>query len=221
MCTKNNVCNKVIKTFINNFGVEEIQYCVNEGGHKGKCSYRPNYKLFGAYETKIKNKLYNAALSTAGETAKNSPILNRALRWVGKPITGLEERKLKSEGIYRVGIRKDEASYFKNCSEVEIKLYEVVKKVYDGISDETTKCYYCNEDFNFDDFLLGSKNPNSVQICHLNPLNEDKVMHNVDNCFWGHRQCNIIQGDQPIFDMFQRIQKICNNLKSKLQNSTE
>ena len=210
-------CEKVIKIFVNNFGVKESQICVREHGHKGRCSYRPDYSVFGDNETKIKNKLNNAAVSTAGETAQNSPILNRSLRWVAKPITMLEERTLKSEGKYRIGIRKDEASSFKNCSEVEQKLYTVVKKVHDGITDDTTKCFYCNEEFHFNDFLLGAKNPNSVQICHYNPLSEEEIMHKPDNCFWGHRQCNIMQGDQSIIDMYERVVKIQKNLKLKLK----
>lgn len=217
MCVDNKICGKTIKTFINNFDIEESQFCVKDSGHKGRCSYRPDYKIFGSNEVKIKNKLNNSALSTAGETAQNSPILNRALRWLAKPISMIEERSLKAKGQYRVGIRKDEASTFKNCSEVEQKLYQVVKKVHNGVSDETTKCYYCDGEFSFDDFLKGSKNPDSIQICHLNPLSENEVMHNADNCFWGHRQCNIIQGDQTIMETYKRVNQIHNTLKKRLK----
>jgi hypothetical protein len=216
MCTVSDPCGKTIKTFVNNFGNEETQHCIREQGHKGRCSYRPNYKLFGDNEEKIKAKLNNAALYTAGETAENSPILNRAQRWTAKPLSMDEEQVLKVEGKYRVGIRKDEASTFQYCSEIERNLFRVVQKVYEGVTDNSTQCYYCGEGFDFENFLLSSKNPASIQICHLKPLSENEIMHKPENCFWGHRQCNIIQGNQSIEEMYNRIQKIQINLKSKL-----
>jgi len=215
MCDTNKICNKTIKIIKNNFDCEETQKCVLEVGHLGKCSYRPDYKLFGKDEIKIKNKLNNAALSTAGETAKNSPILNRAQRWSAKPISILEEHQLKKEGVYRVGIRKDEASTFLNCTKTEQKLYEVVKKVYLKEYDETTCCHICGEQFKYDEFLLGAKNPNSIQICHNEPLSEKKIMHTPENCFWGHRQCNIMQGDHSINSMMIRMKKIITYQENK------
>jgi hypothetical protein len=210
-------CEKVIKIFVNNFGVKESQVCVREHGHKGRCSYRPDYSLFGLDENKIKNKLSNGALSTAGETAKNSPIMNRASRWVATPITMSEEYRLKKEGLFRVGIRKDEASSFENCSKVEHKLYNVVKKVFNGEFDSTTCCQICGEQFEYGDFLLGLKNPKAIQLCHEEPLNEDKVMHTEENCFWGHRQCNAMQGDHSIDSMLKKMEKIVEYQNKKRQ----
>ena len=201
-------CGNIIKTFVNNFGVEESQICVRKWGHRGRCSYSPDYSIFGDDETKIKNKLHNGALSTAGETAKNSPILNRAQRWNAKPISMSEEYQLKKDGIFRVGIRKDEASSFENCFNVEHKLYDIVKKVFNGEFDSTTCCQICGEQFEYSDFLLGSKNPKSIQLCHEEPLSEDKVMHTKENCFWGHRQCNAMQGDHSIESMMEKMKKI-------------
>jgi hypothetical protein len=168
-------------------------------------------------ENKIKNKLSNGALSTAGETAKNSPIMNRASRWVATPITMSEEYRLKKEGVFRVGIRKDEASSFENCSKVEHKLYNVVKKVFNGEFDSTTCCQICGEQFEYGDFLLGLKNPKAIQLCHEEPLNEVKVMHTEENCFWGHRQCNAMQGDHSIDSMLKKMEKIVEYQNKKRQ----
>jgi hypothetical protein len=212
-------CNSKIKTFINNFGDEESQYCVLDIGHSGRCSYRPNYKIFGEDETKIKNKLNNSAHNTAGETAKNSPIVNRALRWNAKPISMKEEFQLKKENQFRVGIRKDEAAPFENCSKIEQKLYSVVTKVFNGIQDHTTCCQICGEQFEYSEFLLGAKNSNSIQLCHEDPLSEEKIMHNEDNCFWGHRQCNSMQGDHSIASMMIRMEKIVQYQNKKRENS--
>lgn len=208
-------CGIEIKRFVNNFGVEEVQKCILEQGHYGRCSYRPNYRIFGEDEIKIKNKLNNSALSTAGETAKNSPILNRALRWSAKPISMLEEYQLKKENQFRVGIRKDEAAPFENCSKIEQKLYSVIKKVYENVFDETTCCQICGEQFKYSEFLLSAKDPNSIQLCHEEPLNENNIMHNENNCFWGHRQCNSMQGDHSITSMMSRIEKIVNYQNKK------
>lgn len=201
-------CDKIIKQFINNFGSLETQRCVLEKGHSGRCSYRPNYKIFGDDETKIKNKLNNSALQTAGETAKNSPILNRAPRWSAQPISMEEEYRLKKENKFRVGIRKDEAAPFENCTKIEQKLYLVISKVYSGISDDSTCCQICGEQFKYPEFLLSAKDPNSIQLCHEEPLNEDFVMHNEENCFWGHRQCNSMQGNHSIPSMMKKMEKI-------------
>jgi hypothetical protein len=214
------VCGKKIKSFINNFGLEETQNCVLESGHKGRCSYRPDYKIFGEYQGKIKEKISNAALSTAGETANNSPIKNRAYRWSEPPISMNEETRLKKEGKFRVGIRKDEAAPFSNCTKIEKKLYETLKKTFLGIQDETTCCPYCDDQFTFEQFLLNAKNPNSIQICHWEPLSEDEVKHNENNCFWGHRQCNITHGDQNIPDLIQRLKKMVNNLEKRVPKCT-
>lgn len=210
-------CEKVIKVFVNNFGFKESQICVREHGHKGRCSYRPDYTIFGSDENKIKNKLQNGALSTAGETAKNSPIVNRALRWNSKPISASEETKLKKQGIFRVGIRKDEASSFENCSKIEHKLYNVVKKVFNGEVDSTTCCQICGEQFEYHDFLLGAKNPKSIQLCHEEPLSENKIMHTEENCVWGHRQCNAMQGDHSIESMLKKMEKIVEFQNKKRQ----
>jgi hypothetical protein len=201
-------CNIKIKTFVNNFGVEETQRCVLEKNHFGRCSYRPDYKIFGDDEIKIKNKLNNSAFNTAGETAKNSPIKNRALRWNAKPISMKEEYELKKESKFQVGIRKDEAAPFEDCSKIEQKLYSVIKKVYNNLNDETTCCLICGEQFKYSEFLLGAKEPNSIQLCHEEPLNEDNIMHNEDNCSWGHRQCNSMQGNHSIISMMMRMEKI-------------
>jgi hypothetical protein len=210
-------CENIIKIFVNNFGVKESQICVREFGHKGRCSYRPNYSIFGPDENKIKNKLHNGALSTAGETAKNSPIINRAQRWNALPIPVSEEYRLKKEGIFRVGIRKDEASAFENCSKVEHKLYNVVKKVFNGEFDSTTCCQICGEQLEYGDFLLGAKNPKSIQLCHEVPLSEEKIMHTEDNCVWGHRQCNAMQGDHSIDSMMYKMKKIVEYQNKKRQ----
>lgn len=202
------ICNKIIKEFINNFGDSETQKCILEKGHSGRCSYRPNFRIFGDDEIKIKNKLNNSALQTAGETAKNSPILNRAARWSAQPISMEEEYRLKKENKFRVGIRKDEAAPFENCTKIEQKLYSVVSKVYNNIQDDSTCCQICGEQFKYSEFLLSAKDPNSIQLCHEEPLNENFIMHNEDNCFWGHRQCNSMQGNHSIQSMMKKMEKI-------------
>ena len=68
-------------------------------------------------------------------------------------------------------------------------------------------------------FILGAKNPNSIQLCHEEPLSEEKIMHNEDNCFWGHRQCNSMQGDHSIASMMIRMEKIVQYQNKKRENS--
>ena len=154
-------------------------------------------------------------MSTAGESANNSPIKNRASRWIDIMISVEEEHQFKKENKFRIGIRKDEAAPFSNCTAIENKLYETVKKVHSGIQDETTCCPYCDDQFNYQQFLLNAKNPDSIQICHWEALSEDEVMHNEKNCFWGHRHCNITHGDQKIPDLILRLKKMIQTLEKK------
>lgn len=228
MCTNNKICGKTIKTIINVFDEEEVQKCVLENGHKGRCSYKWTKYLLkvDGYNLKdierIIDKIEKASYSTNGETAENSPIINRTLRYRARkedgtkliPVNGAEKRILKEEGKFRVAVRKDELSTFKNCQEIEKDLVCEVISVLNKTNPH--KCYFCGGDFTVDDFIgKDRKSPTSAQHGHKEPLSDDKVNHVSGNVSWQHRKCNLMQSDGSIEETYKYMKMAVKNLEEK------
>lgn len=214
MCYSYEFCSKEQKVITNGFGNEEVQRCVLPKGHKGRCSIRPDYKVFGESLGEIlKRKVQNAALSTAGETAKNSPIKNRLMRYSNtKHITKEEQYILKEHGQYRVGIRKDEASPFEYCQKIEMEMYFSLLDIFNNkYETDDSRCIICKEKLTIDNFLMTRENHNSIQSCHVDPLSEEEIMHKPGNVKWGHRWCNIVQNDKSVPDTLKGLIQILQN----------
>ena len=142
-------CNKVINTITNFWGDKEQILCIKEHGHKGVCGRRPDYSVFGIFKDYVANKIKNMATECAGETAHNSPVHNRGSRYnsmrKGKKqeiITQESKKLLKEQKIYKVGVRQDEISTYKNCQEVELDLYEDALNIFSG---EIVRCHICGD----------------------------------------------------------------------------
>ena len=213
------MCNKVIKTITNPFGDKEHQYCVKEKGHKYACSYKENYNVFEKFKKYVQGKLNNMAYSTAGSTAENSPILNRGSRFMpDRVISKKEEKLLKEQKVYRVGVRKDEVSTFEQCKLVEKDLYEDALKIYNG---EGCDCPLCGLPITWEQFTSKDRTDgNSIQGCHLDPLEEGKIQHYVGNVKWGHRDCNQMQGDRSISDMEEKLEVMLLHLRKVKHDTT-
>ena len=214
-------CEKVIKIFVNNFGVKESQTCVLSHGHKGRCSYKwtNSLKNIEGYDENdiqsLADKIFKAAYMTNGETAKNSPIVNRTYRFLAQnengekliAVTGKEKRLLKENGKFRIAVRKDELSTFKDCQKIEKELVDEVTKVLLGSSSHT--CFYCGGEFTVNDFIgKNRKDPNAAQHGHIEPLSDETVKHISGNVSWIHRECNLIQSDSSISEKFKKLKKI-------------
>lgn len=214
-------CEKVIKIFVNNFGVKESQTCVLSHGHKGRCSYKwtNSLKNIEGYDENdiqsLADKIFKAAYMTNGETAKNSPIVNRTYRFLAQnengekliAVTGKEKRLLKENGKFRIAVRKDELSTFKDCQKIEKELVDEVMKVLLGSLSHT--CFYCGGEFTVNDFIgKNRKDPNAAQHGHIEPLSDETVKHISGNVSWIHRECNLIQSDSSISEKFKKLKKI-------------
>ena len=211
-----NICNKVIKTIINPFGEEEHQYCVKEENHKYVCRFKEDYSVFDDDKTYVEGKIYNMAYSTAGSTASNSPILNRASRFSPpRVISKQEEIRLKEQQEYRVGVRKTEVSTFEQCKKVEVDLYNDALSIYDG---DGCDCPLCGVPITWEQFTSRDRTDgNSVQGCHLDPLEEGTIQHYVGNVKWGHRDCNQMQGDRDLVSMIDHLEVMLKHLR-KVKN---
>jgi len=210
------MCNKVIKTITNPFGEEEHQYCIKEENHKYVCRFKEDYSVFDDDKTYVEGKIYNMAYSTAGSTASNSPILNRASRYSPpRVISKQEEIRLKEQQEYRVGVRKTEVSTFEQCKKVEVDLYNDALSIYDG---DGCDCPLCGVPITWEQFTSRDRTDgNSVQGCHLDPLEEGTIQHYVGNVKWGHRDCNQMQGDRSIQDMEEKLEVMLSHIR-KIKN---
>jgi|TARA_B100000315_G_scaffold256342_1_gene302021 hypothetical protein len=210
------MCNKIIKTITNPFGEEEHQYCVKEENHKYVCRFKEDYSVFDDDKTYVEGKIYNMAYSTAGSTASNSPILNRASRFSPpRVISKQEEIRLKEQQEYRVGVRKTEVSTFEQCKKVEVDLYNDALSIYDG---DGCDCPLCGVPITWEQFTSRDRTDgNSVQGCHLDPLEEGTIQHYVGNVKWGHRDCNQMQGDRSIQDMEEKLEVMLSHIR-KIKN---
>jgi hypothetical protein len=146
----------------------------------------------------LADKIFKAAYMTNGETAKNSPIVNRTYRFLAQnengekliAVTGKEKRLLKENGKFRIAVRKDELSTFKDCQKIEKELVDEVTKVLLGSSSHT--CFYCGGEFTVNDFIgKNRKDPNAAQHGHIEPLSDETVKHISGNVSWIHRECNL------------------------------
>lgn len=221
MCDKSNTCGKTIKTIINAFGNEEVQTCVLEKSHKGRCSYKwvtylKNLKNLQKVDLeKLIDKIHKASYMTNGETAKNSPIINRTYRYIAKnekgenliPVTGKEKQILKEQGKFRVAVRKDELATFEECQKVEEQLVCEVLKVFS--EDTSHECFFCGETFTPHNFISKNrKDPNSAQHGHINPLSDNVYNHKSGNVSWIHRECNLMQSDGSIEEKYKKMKKV-------------
>ena len=221
MCLTNELCGKKIKTFVNVFGDEETQTCVKNNGHKGRCSYKWTHMLndVEGYDKgdlkSLADKIDKSSYMTNGETAHNSPIVNRTTRFLAQnengekliPVTGEEKRLLKEEGKFRIAVRKDELSTFTDCQKIEKDLVDEVMKVLCCLSSHC--CFFCLEEFTVDDFIgKNRKDPNAAQHGHINPLSDKEVRHLSGNVSWIHRECNLIQSDSSLMEKHKKLKKI-------------
>jgi hypothetical protein len=226
MCTKTNICNKTIKTITNVFGdVEDIK-CVLDLGHKGRCSYKWNHLLKnvkGINQRDIKklmDKIFKAAYMTNGETAQNSPIVNRTTRFLAQnekgekliPVPGNEKILLKEQGKYRVAVRKDELSTFEQCQKIEKDLvHEVLNVLHKGISQS---CFFCGGKFTENDFIgRDRKSPTAAQHGHIQPLSDNEIRHISGNVSWQHRRCNHMQSDASLVETYKYMKMAVENLE--------
>lgn len=79
-----------------------------------------------------------------------------------------------------------------------------------GISKkEFIICPLCNEPLFFYQFYKdGRKDHDSIQMGHKIPLTRGENTHNGKNVFWAHRDCNFIQGNKTINELFKKMAEI-------------
>lgn len=102
-----------------------------------------------------------------------------------------------------------EASTREHCLEICEKLYASFKNIYLNNRSDDTKCYFCLEEMQVEDFMVDARVAgNGAQGCHLEPLILNDIKHTASNIKWGHRDCNIAQGNRSVKDALTHFKNI-------------
>ena len=97
-------------------------------------------------------------------------------------------------------------------------MYEDALKIYNG---EGCDCPLCGLPITWEQFTSKDRTDgNSIQGCHLDPLEEGKIQHYVGNVKWGHRDCNQMQGDRSISDMEEKLEVMLLHIRKVKHDTT-
>lgn len=183
--------------------------CKKEKRHSDKCESTPflnHLKTFsnGKFR-KVAEKIEQDAYHTRGN--KTRPFKNRSFRW-DTPVENPEQHKNEKN----LGIPKKEYAAQEECFKVAQKLTrliyemagapkcppEITKLLDKKPICNSAKCPICNGSLDINDFRKAKWGKALIEMCHVQPLSEHKVMHNYKNMSWAHRECNIAQGEKSI-----------------------
>ena len=209
-------CNNPIRQDVNILGETENIVCVKPKGHSGRCA--ASVSKLGDIPKFILKKIERLCMITMGNNNANSRVYNRVgKRWEIPFITKEEELNdplvpASQSNTNKTHIRKVEWARAKDCQDVYKDMLNVVYNIYNGIEDESTKCPICKEQITKEELLIsGSKDPQGLQGCHVEPLSEEEIKHRKGNFLLGHRYCNIIQSDNSFEEMFDKLKLILKN----------
>ena len=69
--------------------------------------------------------------------------------------------------------------------------------------NNTTVCAICLDEIAFDLFHSAKRGKANLETCHLNPR-----IHDPNNVGFGHRECNIAQGNKSLDEFYEWIESI-------------
>ena len=137
---------------------------------------------------------------------------------------GLDMSKLKPGVIAKL---REKAADYDSCILVAAKLTwlvyqmknaptppEDIKSYLEDLFGEmkpgSTLCVICRLPLDFKLFELAARGKAAIETCHKNPR-----MHNADNVGFGHRECNIAQGNKSLDEFYSWIEGIIERVNSK------
>lgn len=225
-----NFCNKIIASKSQYAEVADHKcHCIK--GHTGKCNEFPFLEHLKATAPSVANKIKRDATMTTGAAWKSEDAgPNRILRWVmmlddNKLLKyGLDMSKLKPGVIAKL---REKAADYDSCILVAAKLTwlvyqmenaptppEDIKSYLEDLFGEmkpgSTLCVICRLPLDFKLFELAARGKAAIETCHKNPR-----MHNADNVGFGHRECNIAQGNKSLDEFYSWIEGIIERVNSK------
>ncbi|KAF1678731.1 hypothetical protein [Bacillus sp. SKDU12] len=217
------LCLKSIKS---NYKFADIQdkKCHLPKNHDGKCIEFPFVSHLKSVKKTVADKIVRDSTNTTGAAWKSDDAgPNRILRWGML----LEDDELVKYGINMVNLKpgvqaklREKAAPYDDCIEVAIKLTWLVYCMEDApfppedlkifleffhgpIDQGITVCEICKEKLSFELFNQAQRGKAALETCHKNPR-----IHNANNVGFGHRECNIAQGNKTLDEFYEWLQLI-------------
>lgn len=224
-----NYCNKEISSTSK---YEDLQNkkCHLPIGHNGKCIEFPFLVHLNKEYKRISDKIKRDSTMTTGAAWKSEDAgPNRILRWVMLE----SDENLKNYGINMENLKdgviaklREKAADYDSCIQVAIKLTWLVYQMdgapicpndiktylesHFGPMNKSTTCAICLDKIAFDLFHSAQRGRANLETCHLNPR-----MHDSENVGFGHRECNIAQGNKSLEEFYKWIEEILERSKAR------
>lgn len=198
--------------------------CFRLAGHAGRCHEFPYLDHLASVAPLVARKIIRDATMTTGAAWKSEDAgPNRVLRWAmllgDKELAkhGIRMTELKPQVIAKL---REKAATYDDCMSVAMKLawlaYGMVnapdpddnvrrylETLFGRIAPGTTLCTVCLSKMDFADFAKARRGKAEIETAHRNPR-----LHTVDNVGFGHRSCNIAQGDKTVDEFYDWIETI-------------
>ncbi len=201
----------------------KVKKCHLPDGHTGKCQEFPFLNHLRVNFKRIADKIKRDATMTTGAAWKSEDAgPNRILRWVMLESDetllkyGINMSNLKNGVIAKL---REKAADYDSCIQVAIKLTWLVYQMegapkcpkniklylenHFGKMDNQTVCAICLDSIPFDLFHSAKRGRANLETCHLNPR-----IHDAQNVGFGHRECNIAQGNKSLEEFYEWIYEI-------------
>lgn len=192
-------------------------------GHKGRCEEMPFLDDLKTQAPRVAQKISRDATMTTGAAWKSSDAgPNRILRWAMMEDDetllhyGLDMSALKPGIVAKL---REKAADYDSCIMVAAELtwlaYQMkhapicpnsirayLEELF-GPMNNTTTCVICGLPLDFNDFNKARRGKAEIETCHKNPR-----LHSPANVGFGHRECNIAQGDKTLDEFYEWIYSI-------------
>lgn len=223
-------CNKIIQSRSKYAEVASCR-CHLLSGHPGKCCEYPFLNHLSSVNKRVADKIKRDATMTTGAAWKSEDAgPNRINRWVMQ----LNDDELLKYGIDMSQLKpgivaklREKAADYDSCVMVaakltwlvyqmknaptppnEIKMY--LEELFGEMTPESTVCVICKLPIDYSLFSIAKRGKAAIETCHKNPRK-----HNSDNVGFGHRECNIAQGNMTLPEFYRWIKDILSRVKEK------
>lgn len=224
-----NYCNKKISS-TSKYDDLQGKKCHLQDGHDGKCSEFPFLIHLNKEFKRISDKIKRDSTMTTGAAWKSEDAgPNRILRWVMLE----SDENLKKYGINMENLKdgvvaklREKSADYDSCIQVAMKLAWLVyqmegapkcpKDIKDyleshfGEMNNTTTCAICLDKIEFELFHTAQRGKANLETCHLNPR-----IHDPENVGFGHRDCNIAQGNKTLDEFYDWISGILERAENR------
>lgn len=202
--------------------------CHLPAGHDGKCDELWFLNHLSKESPRVADKIRRDAFFTTGASWKSAIAgPNRILR----PVMLLDDAELLKHGINMADMKpqvirklRDKAADYASCIQVAMKLTwltyqipgapeapQVTRDFLEHLFGEFSppaQCPICLLPLDYSLFEQAQRGTALIETCHIDPR-----AHNADNVGFGHRHCNIAQGNKSLEEFYSWIEGILNRAR--------